>query len=61
MAKIKASRNKTIDTPLNEGEVWLNRCLRLNGWPQSLDAVLDKIILGDFLPPRPCCRRLARI
>ena len=48
MAKIKASRNKTIDTPLNEGEVWLNRCLRLNGRPQSLDAVLDKIILGDF-------------
>ena len=45
MAKIKASRNKTIDTPLNEGEVWLNRCLRLNGRPQSLDAVLDKIIL----------------
>ena len=53
MAKIKASRNKTIDTPLNEGEVWLNRCLRLNGRPQSLDAVLDKIILGDFFATAP--------
>lgn len=52
-AKIKASRNKTIDTPLDEGAAWLNRCLRLSGKPQSLAEVLDKTILGDFFDVAP--------
>ena len=27
MATIKASRNKTIDTSLSEGQLYLNRCI----------------------------------
>ncbi len=53
MPKVKASRNKTLDTPLDEGAAWLNRCLRLAERPQSLDAVLDKTILGDFFAVAP--------
>lgn len=52
----KAARNKTIDTPLCEGQQYLDRCICV-GAPVSRDAILDQTILGDMrsvcpmLPP----------
>ena len=57
MANQKAERNKTIDTPLSEGAIYLNRCVTITEKQNSLINVLDKTILGDtfsvcsFLPP----------
>ena len=57
MANQKAERNKTIDTPLSEGAIYLNRCVTVTEKQNSLINVLDKTILGDtfsvcsFLPP----------
>lgn len=56
MTKNKATRNKTIDTPLSEGETYLERCLFLDSELSSLTAVLDKTICGDtfkILPRLP--------
>ncbi len=47
MAKEKACRNKTIDTPLNENEEYLGRCLTLDSPVSSMNDVLDKTIIGD--------------
>ena len=57
MANQKAGRNKTIDTPVSEGAVYLSRCISVNKRQNSLENVLDKTILGDtfkvcpLLPP----------
>ncbi|MCD8377111.1 MAG: site-specific DNA-methyltransferase [Oscillospiraceae bacterium] len=57
MANQKAGRNKTIDTPVSEGAIYLNRCISVKRKQESLDDVLDKTILGDtfsvcpLLPP----------
>ena len=54
----KAGRNKTIDTPLNEGAVFLNRCISVNSPQRTITSVLDKTILGNtfevcsFLPSK---------
>lgn len=48
MATQKAARNKTIDTPLSEGMVYLDRCLTLTDPQTDLACVLDKTILGDM-------------
>lgn len=58
MAKEKACRNKTIDTPLNESEEYLSRCIKLDKPVSSLSDVLDKTVIGDtfsvspLLPPK---------
>lgn len=49
MAKVKAGRNKTIDTPLAEGQVYLDRCIAVTEKQTGLCAVLDKTIIGDML------------
>ncbi len=52
-----SGKNKTINTPLSEGQDYLDRCIRLKHAVSSTDAVLDKTILGDcfhvmtLLPP----------
>lgn len=57
MEKIKSSRNKTIDTTVEQGKDYLARCISVND-EQTLYAVIDKTIIGDafqvmpLLPPR---------
>ena len=49
MKKEKASRNKTIDTPISEGKEFLARCITVTEPQASLDFVTDKTILGNML------------
>ena len=49
MKKEKASRNKTIDTPISEGHAFLERCITVTEPQASLDFVTDKTILGNML------------
>ena len=49
MKKEKASRNKTIDTPISEGQEFLARCITVTKPQASLDFVTDKTILGNML------------
>ena len=49
MIKEKASRNKTIDTPISEGQEFLARCITVTEQQTSLDSVTDKTILGNML------------
>lgn len=57
MANQKAGRNKTIDTSVSEGAVYLSLCISVNKQQSSLENILDKTILGDtfkvcpLLPP----------
>lgn len=44
-----SEKNKTINTPLSEGQDYLKRCVRLETAVSSADEVLDKTILGDCL------------
>ena len=55
MAKIKAGRNKTIDTPLDKGQVFLDRCIEITQKQPDLSHVLDRTILGDMFE---VCRML---
>ncbi len=45
----KADRNKTIDTPLNEGQSYLARCVRITQKQPAINNTIDKTILGDML------------
>lgn len=45
----KADRNKTINTPLDEGQVYLDRCIRIENKQTNLNAVIDKTIIGNTL------------
>ena len=47
MEKAK-SRNKTINISLNEGQVFLDRCIAVTEKQTSLCSVLDKTILGNM-------------
>ena len=49
MAAEKAGRNKTIDTPLSEGQAYLDRCITVTRPQPDLSAVMDKTIIGDTL------------
>lgn len=49
MAAQKAGRNKTIDTPLQEGKRYLDRCITLTQRQADLDGVLDKTVQGNML------------
>lgn len=49
MEKVKASRNKTIDTPLSEGKTYLDRCITVLQKQPDLCAVIDKTITGNML------------
>ncbi len=46
MTQMKSGRNKTIDTAVDEGAAYLDRCITV-GKPASLDEILDKTIHGD--------------
>ena len=56
MEKHKSSRNKTIDTTIEQGKQYLARCISVNS-KQALEAVIDKTIIGDtfsVIPLLPC-------
>lgn len=53
MADKKAKYNKTIDTPLAQGQDFLRRCVTLTQKTSDLTAVLDKTICGDMLSVCP--------
>ena len=53
MARAKADRNKTIDTPLSEGLPFLERCITITEKQRDLKFVTDKIIIGDMLAVSP--------
>ena len=49
---MKSGRNKTIDLPLEQGQSELSRCIEIAS-PQTLDAVRDRVILGDAFAALP--------
>lgn len=49
MATAKAGRNKTIDTQVSEGQIYLDRCIAVATPQNDLSNVLDKTILGNML------------
>lgn len=49
MTTVKAGRNKTIDTPLSEGTVYLDHCITVTESQNDLSALTDRTIIGDML------------
>ena len=47
MAKIKAGRNKTIDTSIDEGKKYLDRCIAIDKSVDDINSILDKTIIGN--------------
>ncbi|MDO4518093.1 MAG: site-specific DNA-methyltransferase [Bacillota bacterium] len=45
----KSKRNKTIETSVEEGMEYLDRCLRPNSLKSNMDDLLDKTIAGDLM------------
>ena len=45
----KSRRNKTIDTPICEGQIYLDRCIKVTAPQKDLYGVLNKTILGNML------------
>ena len=50
---VKANRNKTIDIPLSEGKIYLNRCITITQKQMDLAYVMDKTIIGNMLDVCP--------
>ena len=48
-ANEKAARNKTIDTPLSDGKIYLDRCISVTEKQSDLRLVKDKTIMGNML------------
>lgn len=48
MAKEKAKRNQTIDISVEEGQEYLERCIKLEHSPDSIEDIYNKTIQGDF-------------
>lgn len=55
MGMVKASRNKTINTPLGEGQAYLDRCIGVPQKQSDLCDVMDKTIIGNMFD---VCRML---
>ena len=49
MAITKARRNRTIDTPLSEAQIYLDRCISVTAKQNDLQLVKDKTIIGNTL------------
>lgn len=49
---MKSERNKTIDLSVDEGRVYLERCIQIQEKP-SLDDIMDKTIIGDAFETLP--------
>lgn len=50
---MKAQRNKTIDTDLESGREYLERCISIDERVSDIDTVLDSTVLGDSLEVMP--------
>lgn len=53
MAKVKSARNKTIDLTVEEGQVYLERCISVHAPQASIGALVNKTILGDTFDVMP--------
>ncbi len=53
---MKAERNKTIDLSVEDGKIYLDRCLRAST-PQNRETILDRTILGDTFSILPLLPR----
>lgn len=53
MPQEKAPRNKTIDTPVSEGQPYLTRCITVKSPVADIGAILDKTILGNMFAVAP--------
>ena len=51
--KMKAGRNKTIDTTIEDGQEYLNRCIRIQTPITNINGCLDKTITGDSFEVMP--------
>lgn len=47
MTKIKAGRNKTIDTSIDEGKKYLDKCIAIEEPIDDINSILDKTIIGN--------------
>ena len=52
MEKVKSSRNKTIDTTVQQGKDYLARCISVNTI-QTIESVENKTIIGDTFAVMP--------
>lgn len=52
MGKVKSSRNKTIDTTVEQGREYLAHCISVNT-TQTIEAVTNKTIVGDTFSVMP--------
>lgn len=56
MPKQKAPRNKTIDTPVSQGESYIKRCIKIESPVADIKEIMDKTIMGntfDVMPNLP--------
>ncbi|MBE6541629.1 MAG: site-specific DNA-methyltransferase [Ruminococcaceae bacterium] len=53
MTKIKAKRNKTIDTSVENGKKFLDRCINVQHKVGSIDTILNKTICGNTFEVMP--------
>lgn len=53
MKKNKSERNKTIDTSIEEGKRYLDKCIHITSKQKNLSVVLDKTIQGDMFTVCP--------
>lgn len=56
MEKVKSTRNKTIDTTVEEGKELLARCISIN-IAQPIESVINKTIIGDTFAVMPLLPR----
>jgi site-specific DNA-methyltransferase (adenine-specific) len=47
VTKIKAGRNKTIDTSIDEGKKYLDKCIAIEKPIDDINSILDKTIIGN--------------
>lgn len=53
MQKQKAPRNKTIDTPVSQGEKYIKRCIKIESPVADISEITDKTIMGDTFEVMP--------
>lgn len=53
MSKEKSPRNKTIDISVEEGKVYLDRCIGVSTMQGSIDGIVNKTILGNTFEVMP--------
>lgn len=50
---MKASRNKTIDFSVKEGELYIKKCLKVDSKVKNINSILNKTIFGDLYKTLP--------